>query len=292
MNDLDEELIDNEPFDGEASIQEAGDTASPEAQMAERRAFEQRVEDPVPKSDVQRHLERGQPAPPAPVAPPAPAAMPLEAVERVIERVLERVVPRQEPVAPPPAPPEPTLVERFDRDPEFYRAAMEQAGYTPNEKGEFTREGMTAVRAHLRLADREAEVEKRFNALEQQRVQERRMEIVSAAEARLSSFEPLSETQARLFGRALGDLTDRGVPVHQALEATIKDFGGLLRPKAPAAPAPVRGQTRRAPSPADRVIATPGMRQTAGPALTPEERLSQSRRAMAEKLMGGPGRGR
>lgn len=285
MIDLDENNIDDEPFDGNESV---ADAATPSALAEERRAFQETNLAPEPKSDVARLAEREAASPVVAAPPPAPA-LSIDLVEKMIERVVEKVAPRPEPApAPPPPPPEPTLVEQFDRDEQFYRAAMEQAGYKPDDKGQFTREAMTAVRAHLRLADKEKEIEGKFTALEQQRENEARNQVALSIQARLEGFEPLSAMQMRMLGQTVGTLIQGGQHPQHAIEAALQAMGPILRPKAAPAPAApqARGQmTRRPASAADRIVATPGMSQTARrPDASPEDRLAAARRAMAEKL--------
>ena len=149
---------------------------------------------------------------------------------------------------------------------------------------------MTALRANLRLADKDREFEGKFAALEQQRENEARNQVALSIQARLEGFEPLSAMQMRMLGQTVGTLIQSGQYPQHAIEAALQAMGPILRPKAAPAPAPAapaaRGQmTRRPASAADRIVATPGMSQTARrPDASPEDRLAAARRAMAEKL--------
>jgi hypothetical protein len=122
--------------------------------------------------------------------------------------------------------------------------------------------------------------------MEAQRQQSELLSTARSIEARLGAFEPLSSMQQRSFARAVGELLQLGHDLPSATETVVREFGPMLRPRA--APAPVvpgRQLTRRAPTAADRIVATPGMAQAGrAPPASPEDRLAAARRSMAERL--------
>lgn len=300
----DENFADDQPFDGNESIAQAGDTASAEATAAELRAFQEKNLDPEPKSDLQRWQEKVNGQTPPALAPPTQpeAAIPLSALDQLTEKFAKIVSENRAP-APAPAPeppPQQSLVALFDaavkdpRNDSFYREAMERAGYRPNDKGEFTLEATNEVRNRLAFHEREQAMEQRFAQLEAQRAQEQTLAIAENLDARLSNFEPLSEFQQNLLGQAVGAFLQKGARPAQAIEAALKEFAPMLKAKSPAPPvvrAQPRGpqpqQQRRPVTNADRIVATPGMRPAAAqPQETPDQRLERARRGFAERFTG------